>query len=166
MVRVGLAKQALMPSSILELTLWSYTMVKFSLRKMYILSTWAVVFSIGGLSARNADAESPKIAYAHVLGDGTLDTANSKNVMEIGGGNGLYCFKLAFKPKNAVATIANDPTAPNQGLGFITVAIPPTPTFTCATIPKPDAVVETAKETAVGSGSSAGGWAFYVYWTD
>jgi hypothetical protein len=131
-----------------------------------ITSTLAIVTCVGGMSAQNADAEPPKIAYAHVLGDGTLDIANSKNVMEIGGGNGLYCFKLTFKPKNAVATIASDPTAANQGLGFIKVAIPPTPTFTCTTIPKPDAVVETAKETEVGGGSSAGGWAFYVYWTD
>jgi hypothetical protein len=141
-------------------------MIKLSLRAMFILSTLAIVIFFGGMSAQNADAEAPKIAYAHVLGDGTLDIANSKNIVEIGGGNGLYCFKLTFKPKNAVATIANDPTAPNQGLGFIKVAIPPTPTFTCATIPKPDAVVETAKETEVGGGSSAGGWAFYVYWTD
>jgi hypothetical protein len=81
------------------------------------------------------------------------------------GGNGLYCFKLAFVPKNAVATIADDPTAPNQGLPFIEVALPPTPLFTCAGIPTPDAVVAIFNETAAGSGRSAGGHAFYVYWT-
>jgi hypothetical protein len=84
-------------------------MIKLFLRAMVILSTWGIVIFVGGMLAQNAAAESPKIAYAHVLGDGTLDIANSKNVTEIGGGNGLYCFKLTFKPKNAVATIANDP---------------------------------------------------------
>ena len=83
----------------------------------------------------------------------------------MGGGNGLYCFKLTFEPQNAVATLADDPTAPSQGVGFIKVAVPPTPTFTCATISKPNAVVETGNETAVNAGSSAGGYAFYVYWT-
>src|SRR5262245_28517030 len=115
-----------------------------------------------GVAVRPAEART---AYAHVLGDGTLDTANSKNVVAIAGGNGLFCFKLKFVPKNAVATIADDPTAPNQGLSFIEVAVPPTALFTCATIPAPDAVVMTANETMVGGGSSAGGHAFYVLWT-
>ena len=142
-------------------------MIKLSLKTITLLFAPCAMLAIAGaVSARNADEAPPKVAYAHVLGDGTLDTANSKNVLEMGGGNGLYCFKLTFKPKNAIATIASDPTAPNQGLGFIKVAIPPTPTFTCASISKPDAVLETAKETEVGGGSSAGGWAFYVYWTD
>jgi hypothetical protein len=81
------------------------------------------------------------------------------------GGDGLYCFKLAFKPKNAVATLADDPTAPSQAVGFIKVALPPTPTFTCAKIDKPDAVVETGSEKSINGGESAGGYAFYVYWT-
>ena len=136
------------------------------MQKGSILSTCAVVMIVGGLvSADNATAGPLKVAYAHVLGDGTLDTANSKNVVAIAGGNGLYCFKLTFTPKNAVATIADDPTAPDQGLGFIMVALPPTPLFTCAAIPKPDAVVLTSKEVTVGGGASAGGHAFYVYWT-
>ena len=113
-----------------------------------------------------SDAASPNEAYAHVLGSGTLDTANSKNVTALAGGNGLYCFQLKFKPKNAVATLADDPTAPNQGVGFIKVALPPTPTFTCAGMAKPDAVVETGSETSVNGGQSAGGYAFYVYWTE
>ena len=104
-------------------------------------------------------------AYAHVLGNGTLDTANSKNVVALEGGNGLYCFKLNFQPKNVVATLADDPTAPNQGVGFIKVAVPPTPTFTCANDQHPDAVVETGTETTVNGGISAGGYAFYVRWT-
>ena len=115
--------------------------------------------------ARTAYAARPSVAYAHVRGHRTLDTANSKNVVAMGSGNGLYCFKLAFVPKNAVATIANVPTAPNQGLGFIKVALPPTPLFTCATIPKPHAVVATFNETTIGGRQSAGGHAFYVYWT-
>src|ERR1700693_4892363 len=110
------------------------------------ISTCAVMLNVSGLvSAECANAASLKVAYAHVLGSGALDTANSKNVVKMGGGNGLYCFKLTFTPKNAVATIANDPTAPDQGLGFIMVALPPTPLFTCSTIPKPDAVVSTSK---------------------
>ncbi len=115
--------------------------------------------------AQTASVAGPRVAYAHVRGDGTLDTANSKNVVGMSGGNGLYCFKLAFVPKTAVATIADDATAPDQGLGFIEAALPPTPLFTCATIPKPSAVVATFKETTVGGGQSAGGHAFYVYWT-
>ena len=129
--------------------------------------TCAVV--VGGAlwaqTGREAEPSVASVAYAHVNGDGALDAAHSKNVLAMGGGNGLYCFKLAFLPKNAMATIANDPTASNQGLGFISAAVPPTPTFTCATVPKQDAVVETSNETAVGSGESAGGYAFYAYWT-
>ena len=140
-------------------------MFNLFIRPISVLSTCAMVIVGGAVSARNADAAPTKVAYAHVLGDGTLDTPNSKNVVSIGGGNGLYCFKLTFKPKNAVATIADDPTAPNQGLSFIEVALPPTPTFTCATTPNPDAVVATFNETTVGAGTSAGGHAFYVYWT-
>jgi hypothetical protein len=140
-------------------------MIKLSVRMIPVLPSCAIVIVAGAVWARNADAAALKVAYAHVLGDGTLDTANSKNVVEIGGGNGLYCFKLTFKPKNAVATIANDPTTPNQGLDFVEVALPPTPTFTCATIASPDAVVATFKETTVGGGTSAAGHAFYVYWT-
>ena len=105
---------------------------------------------------------SSSIAFAHVRADGTLDTANSQNVVSMAGGNGLYCFKLSFKPKAAVATIADDPTAPDQGLGFIETAVPPTPMFTCSTIPTPDAVVATMKETSTGGGQSSGGHAFYV----
>lgn len=106
------------------------------------------------------------IAFAHVRGDGTLDAANSLNVVSMGGGNGLYCFKLSFKPKVAVATIADDPTAPDQGLGFIETAVPPTSTFTCAAMPTPDAVVATMKETTIGGGQSSGGHAFYVQFTN
>ncbi len=120
---------------------------------------------IVAVSAQIGCTAAPTLAYAHVRGDGTLDTANSKNVVGMGGGNGLYCFKLAFVPKTAVATIADDPTAPDQGLGFIEAGLPPTPLFTCATIPNPDAVVATFKETSVGGGQSAGGHAFYAYWT-
>jgi hypothetical protein len=140
-------------------------MINLFIRIMSLVSTCAVVIVGGAVSARNADAASLKVAYAHVLDDGTLETGNSKNVVEMGGGNGLYCFKLTFEPQNAVATLADDPTAPNQGVGFIKVAVPPTPTFTCATISKPKCCRETGNETAVNAGSSAGGYAFYVYWT-
>lgn len=120
---------------------------------MSLVSTCAVVIVGGAVSARNADAASLKVAYAHVLDDGTLDTGNSKNVVEMGGGNGLYCFKLTFEPQNAVATLADDPTAPNQGVGFIKVAVPPTPTFTCATISKPNAVEKLAMRQRLTQGA-------------
>jgi len=42
-----------------------------------------------------AHAQETKIAYAHVLGDGTLDTAKSKNVTAIeAGGNGFFALSL------------------------------------------------------------------------
>lgn len=140
------------------------TMAVFSFRPVLIGSV-SMVLLLAPLSWLAHAAPPSTEAYAHVLGNGSLDTSNSKNVTAMAGGNGLYCFKLKFRPRNAVATLADDPTAPNQGVGFIKVALPPTPTFTCATITNPDAVVETGTETSVGGGQSAGGYAFYVYWT-
>jgi hypothetical protein len=130
---------------------------------------WLTISSLTYVSvmalAVSCSPHSADEAYAHVLGNGTLDTANSKNVVALDGGNGLYCFKLTFLPKNAVATLVDDPTAPNQGVGFIKVAVAPTPTFTCANNQHPDSVVETGTETTVNGGTSAGGYAFYVRWT-
>jgi hypothetical protein len=122
------------------------------------------ILSLGTASVPSASADQ-YVAYAHVLGDGKLDAANSREVLAMAGGNGLYCFKLAFRPKNAVATLADDPTAPNQGVGYIKVAVPPTVAFTCTGMTDPDAYVLTGSETSVGSGQSAGGFPFYVYWT-
>jgi hypothetical protein len=138
------------------------------LSKVMVMLFACAVIVVGGamLVPQTGSAPEPKIAYAHVNGDGTLDAAHSKNVVAIAGGNGLYCFKLGFIPKNAVATIANDPTAPRQGLGFIETALPPTPLFTCEGIPAPDATVSTFEETSIGGGQSAGGWAFYVVWRE
>ena len=110
--------------------------------------------------AQSAGAAGTIVAYAHVNGNGTLDTANSKNVVKMEGANGLYCFMLKSSPKNVVATIAQDASAPNQGPGFIRAALPPTPFFTCANIPKPTSVVATFNQT-----QSAGGYAFYVLWS-
>jgi hypothetical protein len=140
-------------------------MMNVSLRKISFISACAAILISGVGSSDGANGAELKVAYAHVFGNGTLDTANSRDVVAMAGDNGLYCFKLAFEPKNAVATIANDPTAPDQGLGFIMVALPPTPLFKCSAIPKPDAVVSTSKETTIGGGESSGGHAFYVYWT-
>ena len=104
-------------------------------------------------------------AYAHVLGDGTLDAANPSNVAAFGNdGNGFYCFKLNFRPKNVVATLADDPTAPNQGVGFIKVELPPIFSASCV-MQNPDSQVETGDQTSINGGKSAGGYAFYVYWT-
>jgi hypothetical protein len=142
-------------------------MANASARTLPFLSTCAVVIvSTVVVSPVNAAADSLKVAYAHVRSDGTLDTANSKNVVAmVHGATGGYCFKLTFRPKNAVATIANDPTAPDQGLGAILVAVPPTLLPGCGSMAKPDSVVTTFKETTVGGGAGAGGHAFYVYWT-
>jgi hypothetical protein len=112
------------------------------------------------LAASVAYAAGPTIAFAHVRGDGSFDATNSKNVKLMGGANGLYCFKLAFTPRTVVATISEDPSAPNQGPGFIRAAVPPTPFFTCPTVPSPSSVVATFNNT-----QSTGGYAFYVYWT-
>ena len=126
----------------------------------HCLSRGALLLCACVLCSCTTTPPATTVAYAHVLGNGTLDTANSKNVLAMAGGNGLYCFTLAFSPQSAVATIAEDPTAPNQGPGFIRVGLPPTPLFTCATIPAPNAVVATFNQT-----QSIGGYAFYVYWT-
>jgi hypothetical protein len=126
----------------------------------------ALIIASGVLVAESAAAERLQVAYAHVLSNGKLDAANSRNVVAmVNGATGGYCFKLTFRPRNAVATIANDPTAPDQGLGGILVAVPPTILPSCPPIAKPDSVVTTFKETSVGGGAGAGGHAFYVYWT-
>jgi hypothetical protein len=128
-------------------------------------------FLVGGASLASGTVfvpgalADPYVAYAHVLGDGKLDAANSREVLAMAGGNGLYCFKLAFIPKNAVATLADDPTAPNQGIGYIKVAVPPTQAFGCSGMSDPDAYVVTGTATSVNGGQSAGGYPFYVYWT-
>jgi hypothetical protein len=64
-------------------------------------------------------ADGSAVAYAHVLSDGTLDTANSKNVLDISqrcggtppcspshGAQATQCFKLAGPVRNAVASTA------------------------------------------------------------
>jgi hypothetical protein len=113
-----------------------------------------------------AQSQNPNlVAYAHVLGDGTLDAANSKNVVDFGNdGNGFYCFKLNFRPKNVVAALADDPTAPNQGVGFIKVENSPVFSASCV-MQNPDSQVETGNQTSINGGQSAGGYAFYVSWT-
>lgn len=51
-------------------------------------------------------ASAPPRAYAKVNDDGTLDTANSFNVIDsvLGTNPGRYCFKLGFTPKSMVAS--------------------------------------------------------------
>jgi hypothetical protein len=56
------------------------------------------------------------LAYAHVLANGTLDTARSRNVAAVSKPipqQGIYCFSLNFTPSNAVATLENAATPPN-----------------------------------------------------
>jgi hypothetical protein len=126
-----------------------------------------VIAVLTATTAGNAYAAPTRIetAYAHILGNGTIDIARSKGVVAISGGNGLYCFKLRFTPRNAVATLADDPAAPDQGLGFVKVSVPPITAFTCPTIKEPDGFVETGSVTGVNAGESAGGYPFYVYWS-
>ncbi|MGF6607863.1 hypothetical protein OKW45_002763 [Paraburkholderia sp. WSM4175] len=113
------------------------------------------------LSSLPAAAAGPTVAYAHVSGNGTLDMANSKNVLQMAtDASGFFCFKLSFAPKTVMATISQDPTAPIQGNGFIRAAIAPTPLSTCTNLPNPSSVVGTFNQTG-----STGGYAFYVYWT-
>lgn len=116
-----------------------------------------------------AQSQNPNlVAYAHVLGDGTLDAAGSKNVVAFEtdtGNNGLFCFMLNFRPNNSTATLAQDPTAPDQGVGFIKVAVAPHLGFSCGVIQNPDGQVETGDQTSINGGISTGGYAFYVYWT-
>jgi hypothetical protein len=53
-----------------------------------------------------AGASAPPRAYARVNDDGSLDTANSFNVIDsvLGTNPGRYCFKLGFTPKVMVAS--------------------------------------------------------------
>ncbi|MGO8793363.1 MAG: hypothetical protein ACLQLC_00945 [Candidatus Sulfotelmatobacter sp.] len=131
----------------------------------FALLVFAFAIVAAAAPLHSTPANSPvQVAYAHVNGDGTLDAEHSLNVLEIGGGDGLYCFKLTFIPHNATATLADDPTAPSQGVGFIKAALPPTPLFTCSNIESPDATVETGNVISGNSGISGGGYAFYAYW--
>ena len=62
-----------------------------------------------------AGASAPPRAYARVNDDGTLDTANSFNVIDsvLGTNPGRYCFKLGFTPKVMVASAERFVGAPN-----------------------------------------------------
>jgi hypothetical protein len=133
-----------------------------------LLSICVIVLLVSALCIRTSQATPTPmatplaVAYAHVLGNGTLDQTEVKNVVKFyAGSNGVYCFKLSFAPANAVATIANDPTA-SQGLSFVEVALAPTPMSTCPGIPTPNSDV-TVFDSVTKSGTS--GHAFYVYWT-
>ena len=127
------------------------------------LLIWLCVLACG----LGAHAQNPNlVAYAHVLGDGTLDLANSKNVIAFqGGSNGIYCFQLTFRPRNVVATLADDPTAPNQGVGYIKAENAPVLPAFCPNVPNADSDVVTGDQTSINGGMSDGGYAFYVSWT-
>ena len=104
-------------------------------------------------------ADRNMAAYAHVFPDGTLDANNSKNVTKMAGANGLYCFKLTFKPKTVVATLADDPTGGGIRAAYIAAAVPPTEPFVCSALPEANGYVATYDQS-----QSRGGYAFYVYW--
>jgi hypothetical protein len=135
--------------------------------KMLSLRFALVVLVCMQVSAIGAHAQNPNlVAYAHVLGNGTLDVANSRNVVAFqGGSNGIYCFQLTFRPKNVVATLADDPTAPNQGVGYIKAQNAPVLPAFCPDVPNADSDVVTGDQTSINGGISAGGYAFYVTWT-
>jgi hypothetical protein len=58
---------------------------------------------------------APPLAYAKVNDDGSLDTANSKNVIDstLGTNPGRYCFKLGFTPKSMIASAERFVGSPN-----------------------------------------------------
>src|ERR1019366_6097862 len=97
-------------------------------KKVVVLFVFAVL-AVGIAAANHSGDGTPplEVAYAHVFGDGTLDRANSRGVIRMAGGSGLYCFKLAFQPREVAVTLADDPTAANQGVGFIKAAPTPNP---------------------------------------
>jgi len=59
--------------------------------------------------------------------------------------------------------LANDPTAPDQGVAFIKVENAPVFAGSCS-IPNPDTEVTTGNQTSINGGQSAPEFAFYVTW--
>jgi len=103
-----------------------------------------------------AHAQETKIAYAHVLGE------IEKRDRDRSGGQWFFCFKLTFKPRNVIATIANDPTAPDQGSAIIEVSLPPLLSASCAKIKDPDSIISTFD---LSTNTSHSGHSFYVRWS-
>ena len=96
----------------------------------------------------NADeAGAGPVAYAHVTAEGTLDTANSKNVTVTSEGDpGYYCIDVAVPFQNVQATV--DATT----LKFVTARIGDPLGFCAPTVPAEatgDAVVITWDNTDV-----------------
>lgn len=73
--------------------------------------------------------EAVALAYAHVLGGGTIDVSRSENVISLSNtiipgsnpGIPVFCFDLAVSPKNVVATVENSVVAAPVGIGLIPV---------------------------------------------
>jgi hypothetical protein len=95
-----------------------------------------------------------------------LESASDSQSKSFRALNGLYCFKRNFQPTNVVANVSRRSHCPEPSVGFIKAELRPTPLFTCANVSSPDAVVETGTETSLNGGQSAGGYAFYVHWTN
>ena len=55
-------------------------------------------------------ADGTAVAFAHVSSAGTLDTANSENIVSadvVSPIAGVYCFTVSFTPRNLIATITS-----------------------------------------------------------
>lgn len=75
-----------------------------------------------GLTVPNA-ASAQAIAYAHVLSNGTLDTADSKNVSSASlasGEPGIYCLKVTVPAVNATANVD---IGESQTVGYASVVL-------------------------------------------
>jgi hypothetical protein len=107
-------------------------------------------------------APGSALAFAHVLSDGTLDAANSKNVIDVRppcnpqtscpppqGASTAQCFRLGFTPRSAVVTTEN---ASAQTVGRVEI-----PGSRCA--PGYTSAMVTTWDTTTGSTALAG---FYV----
>lgn len=108
-----------------------------------------------------AGAAGSALAFAHVNANGTLDTANSKNVtISPSGAIGVFCLKVttAQAPQNVVATLdisgAGASTDQIRASRVPTIVAP-----NCASAPGSDTLVETTVGTTAGAGANR---PFYV----
>jgi hypothetical protein len=102
-------------------------------------------------SATNAASAQP-VAFAHVLSDGTLETADSKNVgAAVRQEEGLYCISgLPFTPRGAQATV----DAVGSESQFAQVGLVAQSEFDCPGVPGAQVFVDTF-DTDTGSFSDA-----------
>jgi hypothetical protein len=123
-------------------------------------SVAALQLNLSGLTAPNAShanfADSARaVAYAHVLANGFLDTADSKNVSAAShlgsAGSGLYCLKVDVPVTNLTATV--DAVNSGDAFGFASGALSGEDSgFVSSNCPSGDnAVVGTADHTGANA---------------